>query len=302
MLAASLESHGAEVIRLVRRAAGSHELAWDPLRTIAPAAVSGYHAVIHLSGENVAGRWNDAKKKRIRDSRVISTQNLAQALVSAERKPAVFVCASAIGYYGSRGDEILTEASPAGEGFLPAVCREWEEATAPTAQAGIRVVNLRIGIVLSRHGGALKQMLLPFRLGLGGRIGSGRQWFSWIHIDDLVAAVQHILSSSMDTEIEERRASLPQTQGRLSPDEVSGPVNLVAPDTVTNAEFTKSLASVLHRPAIVPVPGFAARLAFGELADEGLLASTRVQPSKLMRAGFEFRYPELLPALVHLLK
>jgi uncharacterized protein (TIGR01777 family) len=241
---------------------------------IPPSLASGFDVVIHLSGESVAGRWTQAKKRRIRDSRVVSTCNLSQALASAEKKPAVFLCASAIGYYGNRGEEVLAEESPSGTGFLAEVSRQWEAATKPASDAGIRTVNLRIGIVLSRDGGALKQMLLPFRFGLGGRIGSGRQWWSWIHIDDLISAIWHIL----------------QTQS-------VGPVNMTAPNPTTNAGFTRTLAATLHRPAMLPIPAFAARLAFGELADEGLLASARVEPKKLLASGFEFQFPELGAAL-----
>lgn len=266
------------------------------MHPISPELVSGYDTVIHLSGENVAGRWTAAKKRRIRDSRVLSTQNMTQALVSAGKKPAAFLCASAIGFYGNRADEILTEESPAGEGFLPEVCREWESAAATASDAGIRVVNLRFGIVLSRHGGALKEMLLPFRLGLGGKIGSGRQWWSWIHIDDAVSAVHYILQGTVATgkAIVELRAPLPG--------EVLGAINLVSPNPATNAEFTRTLAHSLRRPAFFTIPAVAARIAFGELADEGLLASVRVIPKMLTDNRFEFRYPTLAPALSSLLR
>ena len=260
------------------------------MRAVPPQLVTRFDTVIHLSGESVSGRWTEAKKKRIRDSRVVSTRNLAQALAQAEQAPTTFICASAIGYYGSRRDEELTEERPSGSGFLAEVCREWEAATQVAATAGIRTVNLRIGIVLSRDGGALKQMLLPFRMGLGGRIGSGRQWWSWIHIDDLVAAVMHILGASSDVE---RRAPSPG-QG------IAGPVNMVAPNPVTNAEFTRTLADVLKRPALFPVPAFAARLAFGEFAEEGLLASARVLPRKLLDSSFMFHFPDLPGALAAL--
>src|SRR6266568_5663294 len=191
---ASFESRGNEVIRLVRHASTSvHEIRWDPMRPIPPELISGFNAVIHLSGESVAGRWSESKKSRIRESRVVSTQNLSNALAKAKKPPTTFICASAIGYYGNRGDEILNEGSSSGAGLLAEVCREWESATAQTADADIRTVSLRIGIVLSSTGGALKQMLLPFRLGLGGKIGSGQQWWSWIHIHDLVSAIQHIV-------------------------------------------------------------------------------------------------------------
>lgn len=282
-LVPSIESHGHEVSRLVRRPAQlPNEIQWNPAQEMHPDLVSGFDAVIHLSGESVAGRWTEAKKIRIRESRIVSTQIVSQALASAELKPAVFLCASAIGYYGDRGNEVLNEGSPPGVGFLPEVCREWEAATQAASGAGIRTVNLRFGLVLAREGGALKQILLPFRLGLGGRIGSGRQWWSWIHIADAVSAIHHILCGR-DTE---RRASSPGTR-------LSGPVNVVSPNPVTNTEFTETLAHVLKRPAILPVPAFAARLAFGDLADEGVLASARVKPAKLADSGFEFQFPEL---------
>jgi hypothetical protein len=280
-LVRSLESHRYEVARLVRRdTKGPKDVQWDPMREIPPQLVSGFDAVIHLSGENIAGRWTEAKKRRIRDSRIVSTQNLSQALTSAKKKPGVFICASAIGYYGNRGDEILTEDSPSGRGFLAEVSREWESAANPAADAGIRTVNLRTGIVLSAEGGALKQMLLPFRLGLGGRVGNGRQWWSWIHIDDFLAAVRQIADD-------------------LS---LNGPVNMTAPNPVTSADFAKTLAKTLKRPAVLPLPASAAKLVFGEFADEGLLASARVEPKKLLESGFKFRYSELAAALSELLK
>lgn len=279
-LVVSFESHRDQVIRLVRRLPQSkNEIQWDPMREILPQLVSGFDVVIHLSGESVAGRWTEAKKSRIRESRVVSTDHLARALAQAEKKPGVFVCASAIGYYGNRGDEILAEDSPAGSGFLAEVSRQWESATVPAADAGIRTVNLRTGVVLSRDGGALKQMLLPFRLGLGGRVGNGRQWWSWIHIDDFVAAVRYIVDNLSQ----------------------NGPVNMTAPNPVTSAEFTKALAKTLKRPAVLPLPAFAARLALGEFAEEGLLASARVEPKKLFESGFRFRYSDLAPALSELL-
>jgi uncharacterized protein len=278
-LTPALESHGYEVTRLVRRETGQpNDLQWDPMRPIPPVTVSGYDAVIHLSGESITGRWTAAKKTRIRDSRVISTKNLSEALSRSGKPPDTFLCASATGYYGNRGDEVLADDSSPGTGFLPEVCREWESATEPAARAGIRTVNLRTGLVLSKNGGPLKPMLLPFRLGLGGRIGSGRQWWSWIHIEDLVAAVHHILQS----------------------DTIRGPVNMTAPNPATNAEFTRTLAATLKRPAILRIPAFAARLAFGELADEGILASARVAPAKLLDSRFEFRLPDLRHTLSNL--
>jgi uncharacterized protein (TIGR01777 family) len=279
-LVPSLESHGYEVTRLVRRKPlRPNEVQWNPTGPISPGLVSEFDAIIHLSGENIAGRWTEQKKCRIRESRIFTTDFLAQALAKAAKPPKAFICASAIGYYGNRGEEVLTEDSPSGDGFFPEVCREWEFATEPASDAGIRVVNLRTGIVLSREGGALKQMLLPFRLGLGGKIGDGQQWWSWIHIEDLVSAVRHILQNY----------------------ELRGPVNMTTPNPVTNAEFTKALADVLKRPAILPVPAFALRLLFGELADEGLLASARVAPERLTQSRFHFRFSELKQALIDLL-
>jgi uncharacterized protein (TIGR01777 family) len=266
------------------------------MHPIPPELVSGFDAIIHLSGEIVAGRWTAAKKARIRESRVVSTNNLSDALTKSDSPPKTFVCASAIGYYGNRGDEILTEESPSGSGFLPEVCREWESATEAAANAGIRTVNLRTGLVLSPSGGALKQMLLPFRLGLGGRIGSGRQWWSWIHIEDFVAAVYHILQNTLaaTSTTVELRASSPGLP-------VTGATNMVSPNPVTNGDFTRTLAKVLKRPALLPVPAFAARLALGELADEALLASARVEPKRLIEIGFEFKFSQLGSALGNLL-
>jgi hypothetical protein len=243
---------------------------------LAPAAVSGFRAVIHLAGESVVGRWTAAKKKAIRESRVRGTRSLASALARTESKPEVFVCASAIGFYGNRGDEILDEKSASGRGFLPEVCREWEEVSRICSEAGIRTVNIRIGLVLSAQGGALPKMLPAFKLGLGGRLGSGMQWWSWIHVDDIVGAVHHAMQT----------------------DAVSGPVNLVSPNPVRNEEFTKLLASMLRRPAFFPVPGFALRLAFGQAAaDELFLASQRVEPGKLRAGGYRFRFEDLRAAL-----
>ncbi len=282
-LLASFEAQRTQIVRLVRGRARSSEgsatqVSWDPLAPVSP-AVSGFDAVVHLAGESVVGRWTDEKKNAIRDSRVLGTRHLSAALAQTEVKPRLLVCASAIGFYGDRGDEVLGENSPMGRGFLPEVCSEWEKATQAATDAGIRVVNIRIGLVLSAKGGALPKMLTPFKLGLGGRIGSGRQWWSWIHVDDIVGAIHH----AMRTE------------------SLSGPVNLVAPNAVRNAEFTEVLASVLRRPAIFPVPEFAVRLAFGkQAAEEMLLASQRVQPGKLGASGYTFRFRELRAALENL--
>jgi hypothetical protein len=287
-LVLALEADGYEVTRLVRSPARSEkELQWEPMNEVSPALVSGFDAVVHLSGENVAGRWTAEKKRKIRESRVASTRNLAWAIAKSERPPQMFVCASAIGYYGNRGDEVLTEDSAAGVGFLPDVCREWEAAT-HVGIAGVRVVNLRFGIVLSKNGGALKEMLRPFRLGVGGRVGSGRQWWSWIHIEDAIAAILNCL---------------PAGRGRPSPHNLfSGPVNIVSPNPVINREFIRVLAAVMKRPAIFAVPEFAAKLAFGEFAEEGILASARVMPRKLEESGFQFRYAELRGAVTQLLR
>jgi len=273
----SLEHAGAEIVRLVRGSArDAAQIPWDPMGELASAAVSGFEAVIHLAGESVVGRWTEAKRKAVLESRVRGTRSVARALARADVKPRVFVCASAIGFYGSRGDEILCEESPGGQGFLPDVCREWEAASRIAAEAGIRTVNLRIGLVLSAHGGALPKMLPAFRLGLGGRLGAGTQWWSWVHVDDIVGAIHHAL----------------QTES------LSGPLNLVSPNPLLNAEFTKVLAAVLGRPAFLPVPEAALKLAFGALAAEELfLASQRVEPSKLKASGYEFRFSDLGSAL-----
>lgn len=287
-LVSALKASGNEVVRLVRRPAKArNERQWDPMREVPPDIVSGVDAVIHLSGENVAGLWTREKKRRIRESRVVSTGNLSCALTKAPSPPHTFICASAIGYYGDRGDETLTEESTSGTGFLPEVCREWEAATVLAAKAGIRVINLRLGIVLSAAGGALQQMLWPFRLGLGGKIGSGRQWWSWIQIDDVIGAVEFMLRQNSNVG---QRASSPVRN-------FSGPVNLVSPNPVTNAEFTRALATMLRRPAVLTAPRFALKLVLRKFADEGVLASARVMPKKLIESGFEFRYPEITGAL-----
>jgi uncharacterized protein (TIGR01777 family) len=243
------------------------------------AGLEGIDAVVHLSGETVAGRWSEAKKARILESRRRSARLLAEAVAALERPPQAFVCASAVGYYGNRGAERLTEDSPPGKGFLVEVVREWEAATRPAAEAGTRVVNLRFGIVLSREGGALAQMLTPFRLGVGGPLGSGRQYMSWIALDDVVGVVQHALRST----------------------DLSGPVNTSAPEPVTNKDFARTLGRVLRRPALLPVPPLVLRLMFGEFADEGLLWGQRAVPAKLAASSHSFRFPELETALRHVL-
>jgi hypothetical protein len=277
----SLRSNGSSVIRLVRgEAKAEDQIAWDPAVPLSPQTVSGFQTVIHLAGESIFGRWTASKKSKIRDSRVVGTFNLASALAQAEEKPKVFICGSAIGYYGDRGDEPLREESAPGTGFLAEVCQDWEEATMPAVQADIRTAHLRTGIVLSPKGGALAAMLPPFKLGLGGRTGNGRQWQSWIDVRDMVGAIHHILKNNL----------------------IQGPVNLVAPKPVRNEEFAKTLASVLSRPAIFPLPAFAVKLAFGEMGEELLLASQKVEASKLISSGYPFRYRELRSSLEAILR
>ena len=274
---------GHSVTRLVRRPAheGGKEIAWDPAEgKLDPAALDDFDAAIHLAGENLAARrWSPEVKASIRESRAESTSLLASTLAELKHPPKILVSASAVGIYGDRGDDTLDETSAAGKGFLADVCRAWEGATEVAAAMGIRVVTLRTGFVLSAAGGGLSKMLTPFKLGLGGRLGSGRQYMSWIAIDDLVEVINHVVA---------REA-------------LRGPVNATGPNPVTNAEFTRTLGQVLGRPTIFPMPGFAARLAFGEMADEILLAGQRVMPSKLLASGFKFRYPELVLALRHVL-
>jgi uncharacterized protein len=277
----SLKARGYEVVRLVRGpATGDSQISWDPAQPISPDSVSGFDAVVHLAGESIVGRWSAAKKAKIRNSRVLGTRNLAEALAQAKNKPQVFVCGSAIGYYGNRGDEVLREQSTPGTGFLPDVCREWEAATQASVGAGIRTVQLRTGVVLSPKGGALGKMLTPFKLGAGGRIGNGRQWMSWIDVQDMVGAIHLILKTDL----------------------LQGPVNMVAPKPVTNAEFTRTLASVLSRPAIFPMPAFAVKLAFGEMGETVLLGSQRVEPAQLVGSGYPFRFSELKMSLQNILK
>ncbi len=245
-----------------------------------PAVLEGVDAIVHLAGEPIAaGRWTPLQKAKIRDSRVRVTGTLCDALARLTTPPKTFISASAIGYYGDRGGEVLREDSLPGTGFLPEVGVAWEQAAEPARRRGIRVVHLRFGIILARQGGALAKMLAPFRLGLGGPLGSGRQWFSWIALDDVVGIIQFALAT----------------------ESLRGPVNVVAPQPVTNADFTKALGRALRRPAVFPVPAFALRLLLGEMADGLLLASTRVEPTALTAAGYRFRHPELEPALRALL-
>ena len=280
-----LTTGGHEVVRLVRRERGrtpaSDSRVWDPLFDVIDLShFDGVDAVVHLAGENIAsGRWTSARKARIRESRVRGTRLLSESLATLGVKPKVLLSASAVGFYGDRGAETLDEASSQGSGFLASVCRDWERATEPAERAGIRVVHLRIGIVLTPKGGALRRMLPPFRLGLGGRIGSGDQFMSWITLDEIAAVVLHALATEA----------------------LDGPVNAVSPSPVMNRELTSTLGRVLKRPALLPVPAFAMRAALGEMANELLLSSARVAPKKLLESGFRFRHPDLEGALRHLL-
>ena len=279
----SLETMGHEVFRLVRYAPHSKtEVEWSPDRySIALARIEGFDAVVNLAGESIAeGRWTDEKKLRIRESRVKGTKLLGDALANLTVRPKTFICASAIGYYGNRGDEILTESSAPGDDFLADVCQKWEEATALATEKGIRVVNTRFGVILDTEGGALKKMLPPFRMGVGGKIGSGKQWMSWIALDDVVGGIQFALAN----------------------DSIKGPVNFVAPVPVTNAEFTRTLGQALSRPTLFPMPGFAVKLLFGEMGEALLLGSERVAPKRLIAEGYEFRFSQLKPALAHILE
>ena len=281
-LVQSLVKDGHDVVRLVRHnpQAGA-EIEWHPNQgRLNPQDVEGFDAVFHLAGESIAsGRWDDEKKRAIRDSRVKGTTLLSQTLAQLSQPPSVFMSASAIGYYGNRGDEVLTETSGPGNDFLASVCVEWEEATRPAAEKGIRTVLTRFGIILDAEGGALAKMLTPFRMGIGGRVGDGRQWMSWIALEDVVNGLKFLMRD---------RA-------------VSGPVNFVSPHPVTNSEFTKTLGRTLSRPTIFPVPAFGARLAFGEMADALLLVSQRVEPTVLINRGFAPFWPRLEPALKRLL-
>jgi hypothetical protein len=282
VLVPRLAAEGHEVTRLVRRPPLSKdERRWNPSTGAIDSGALDVDAVVHLAGEPIAeGRWNEAKKARIRDSRVDGTRALAEAIAAAPERPGVLVSASAIGFYGDTGEAASDEGAQPGSGFLPDVCQQWEEATAPARDAGTRVVNVRIGVILSPEGGALAKMLPPFRFGVAGRMGTGRQWMSWISLDDMVSVLQHALAE----------------------DSLSGPVNAVAPGAVTNAEFTRTLGRVLSRPTVMPMPAALARLAFGQMAEDLLLASTRVTPAALLGSGFRFAHPDLEPALRQLLE
>ena len=283
-LISALTNAGHDVVRLVRSAPKSDgsEVYWDPeSERIDTVGLEGMDAVVHLAGENVgSGRWTRNKKARIFDSRVKGTRLLCESLANLNHPPQVLVCASAIGYYGSRGTEVMNEGSASGTGFLAEVCREWETATEFVGHTEIRVVNLRMGIVLSLAGGPLEKMLPPFKMGVGGILGKGRQYMSWIALDDAVGAIYHTLVT----------------------DSLQGPVNNVAPHPVTNREFTKALGRVLRRPTLFPLPSFGLRIMFGrEMANELFLSSTRVEPARLLETGYAFQYPGLEDALRHVL-
>lgn len=276
-LGTALAQRGARLVRLVRRApAATDELRWDPATGQLPdlGSLEGLDAAVHLSGANVAGRrWTEAYKREMTESRVTSTRVLSETLAKLKNPPSVLVAASAVGFYGDRGDEILTEDAAEGTGYFPELCAAWEQATLPAERAGVRVVHLRTAMVLG-DGGALAKLAPLFRLGLGGPLGSGKQWMSWISEADAVAAALFALENR----------------------DLAGPINLASPHPVTNSDFTRELGRAVHRPAIVPAPAFALRLAFGEMADEALLASTRAVPKRLLDAGFQFAHPMLAQA------
>jgi len=274
-----LEAEGHDVVRLVRSWPKAGEIEWHPNQdSIDTGKLEGFDAIINLAGENVAeGRWTEEKKKKIHDSRVNGTHLLSEAIAKLTTKPRCFLCASATGIYGDRGDETLDEQSESGGGFLAGVCREWEKATEPAHRAGVRVVNFRFGPILARAGGMLEKMLTPFKMGLGGKIGAGKQYISWVAIEDAVAVIKRVLND----------------------ESIRGPLNVVSPKPVTNERFTRALGEVLSRPTVMAVPAFAARLAFGEMADEMLLVSQKVIPKKLQAAGFQLEYSDLETALQH---
>lgn len=279
----SLTTDGHEAVRLVRRepSPGALEIEWHPNQgRIDSQQLERLDAVVHLAGESIAaGRWSEERKRSIRESRTKGTSLLSESLASLSHPPAVFLSASAIGYYGNRGDELLKESSAPGNDFLAEVCVEWEASTKAAVEKGIRTVFARFGVILDSDGGALAKMLTPFRMGIGGKVGDGKQWMSWITLEDVVAALRFLISH----------------------ESISGPVNIVAPNPVTNAEFTRTLGRTLSRPTIFPMPAFGARLAFGEMADALLLSSQKVKPSVLEDKGFRFSWPTLEPALKHVL-
>src|SRR5271165_2139126 len=274
----ALAAVGHSTSALVRRVPAGNEVQWDPASSLYPQKLNGFDAIVHLAGKNIAGRWTEKFKREVLESRVNGTRTLATAAAESFRRtgqPRIFVSASGISYYGGRGDELLTEQNEVGGGFLADVSWQWETATAPASDAGLRVVCLRIGVVLARDGGALQPLLRPFKLGLGGRIGSGEQYWSWIALDDVIGTMMFALEN----------------------ESLSGPVNTVAPTPVRNGEFVRALGGALHRPTIFPFPAFAVRTMLGEMGQELLLTSIRVAPQKLQEAGYEFRYENLEAAL-----
>lgn len=278
-----LSELGHRPVRLVRKPLGGAdpEILYDiPSGRIEAEPLKAIDAIVHLAGESIAGKWTPERKRAIYDSRIDSTRAVVDALTAMDSPPPVFICASAIGYYGNRGDEVLDEASEPGHGFLPQVCLDWEAATQPARNKGVRVVNLRTGVVLSKHGGALAQMLVPFGLGLGGVVGSGKQWMSWIGLRDVVDIIVFALEN----------------------DGLNEPVNVVAPNPVTNREFTRKLGLVLRRPTVLPMPAFAVKALFGEMGETLLLGGARVLPKRLEESDYPFRFPRLDDALVHHLK
>ena len=277
-----LTKQGHDVFRLTHsKPREAHDIVWDPSHNQLPKSrIEGTEVVVHLAGENIAGkRWNPKVKESLRRSRIDGTKLLCETIGQLQVLPKTLICASAIGYYGDRGSEMLNETSGPGTGFLSELCQEWEAACEPARAKGIRVVNLRIGVILSPKGGGLAKMLMPFKMGVGGVMGTGNQYWSWISVDDVVGTINHCITH----------------------EKIAGPVNTTAPCPVTNYEFTKTLGNVLGRPTIFPMPGFAARIALGEMANDLLLASTRVMPNRLSETGYQFLFPTLEPALRHLL-
>ena len=279
-LTALLTGNGHTVLPIKRgEKADADAIRWDVASGLTnPGRLAGVDTVVHLAGENIAsGRWNAALKQKIRNSRTEGTRNLVQSIAAIEDRPSTLICASAIGLYGDQQDKVLTEDSPAGDGFLADVCREWEQEANKATELGLRVVNVRIGVVLSPKGGALAKMLLPFKLGAGGIVGSGKQYWSWVGLNDLTRIITHCIEDA----------------------DISGPVNAVSPNAMTNYDFTKAVGRVLKRPTIFPLPAFMAKLVLGEMAEALLLASTRVSPEKLQQSGFKFNHAELEDCLRH---
>ncbi len=274
-LSARLAQGGHTVVRLVRDSKHPGIL-WDPYKKqIDRSRLEGFDIVIHLAGESINGRWTSAKKNAILNSRLATTNFLVECISSLQHKPKAFISASAIGFYGNRGDENLTEISKPGKDFLAGVCVQWEAASEPLRKFGIRVAHIRTGLVLSPNGGALKELLLPFKLGVGGPVGNGKQWWSWIGFEDLLRVYEYVVNN----------------------ESVSGAINAVSPNTVQNKEFVKTLGKVLHRPSFMPLPAFAIKLIFGEMGDALLLGSQKVEPDVLKISGFEFKEPKLLECL-----